>query len=169
VSASRQRGPSLERTLAALALATLVFAAPAARAQADTPPTEKAKEDQFILVAKGEIKGKSLLDAEVICEFRKFIQGVPGADSSRLLTFRFTRDVSADQLREVFRGLVEGHTGSTSAEREALMRTLGPMVKGSTLEFRWGSGPMVEVRIQGAGRRQAEARRVTEAIWSRLE
>jgi hypothetical protein len=159
----------LERTLAALATAALVFAAPAVRAQAETPPPEKPKEEHFILVGKGELKGKSLLDGEVICEFRKFIQGVPGADSSRLLNFRFTRDVSADQVREVFKGLLEGHAGYTPAEREALMRTVGPMVKGSTLELRWGSGPVVEVRVQSAGRRQAEARRVAEVIWSRLE
>jgi hypothetical protein len=37
------------------------------------------------------------------------------------------------------------------------------------LELRWGSGPVVEVRIQGAGRRNAPAARVTEAIWERLE
>jgi hypothetical protein len=102
------KGIVLNRTLAVLAVAAVALAAPAAYAQADLPPPEKPREDQFILVGKGEVKGKSLLDAEVICEFRKFIQGVPGADSSRLLTFRFTRDVSADQLREVFRGFVEG-------------------------------------------------------------
>jgi hypothetical protein len=147
----------------------VALAAPAAYAQADLPPPEKPREDQFILVGKGEVKGKSLLDAEVICEFRKFIQGVPGADSSRLLTFRFTRDVSADQLREVFRGFVEGRPGYTPSELEALLRSLAPMPKGSMLELRWGSGPVVEVRIQGAGRRNAPAARVTEAIWERLE
>ena len=159
----------MQRTFAALAIAALALAAPAAYAQADLPPPEKAKEDQFILVAKGEVKGRSLLDAEVICEFRKFIQGVPGADSSRLLTFKFTRDVSADQLHQVFRGFVEGRPGYTPSELEALLRAVTPMPKGSTLELRWGSGETVELRIQGAARRNAPAKRVAEVIWARLE
>jgi hypothetical protein len=159
----------LDRTLAALAVAAVVFAAPAAYAQADLPPPEKPREDQFILVGKGEVKGKSLLDAEVICEFRKFIQGVPGAESSRLLTFRFMRDVSVDQLHQVFRGFVQGRTGYTQSELEALLRAVAPMPKGSTLELRWGSGENVELRIQGAGRRNAAAARVAEVIWARLE
>lgn len=166
---SRPGGTSLQRIFAAFAIAALALAAPAAFAQADLPSPEKPKEDQFILVAKGEVKGKSLLDAEVICEFRKFIQGVPGADSSRLLAFKFTRDVSADTLHQVLRGLVEGQAGYTPSELEALLRAVGPMAKGSTLEFRWGSGETVELRIQGAGRRNAPAKRVAEIIWARLE
>jgi hypothetical protein len=159
----------LQRNIAALAIALLAFAATAACAQADLPPPEKAKEDQFILVGKGEVKGRSLLDSEVICEFRKFVQGVPGTDASRLLTFRFMRDVSADQLHQVFRGLVEGRPGYTPSELEALLRAVAPMPKGSTLELRWGVGENVELRIQGAGRRNAPAKRVAEVIWARLE
>ncbi len=157
----------MERTLAALAIAVLVFAAPA-YAQADLPSPEKPRDDQFILVGKGEVKGK-LLDSEVICEFRKFIQGVPGAEASRLLTFKFTRDVSADQLHQVFRGFVEGRTGYSQSDLEALLRAITPMPKGSTLELRWGSGETVELRIQGAGRRNAHAARVAEVVWARLE
>ena len=154
--------------LTALALAGLLIAAPEVRAQSDPASADARAKEEFILVGRGELKAKSLLDASAICEFKKFIRGVPGADSSRLLALRFTRDVAVDQLREVIRGLVQGRPGYAPPELEALLRALSPMAKGSTLELRWGSGPAVEVRAQGAGRIEVPAAGAAEVVWSRL-
>ena len=156
--------------LASLAVAALLAAVPHATAQApEAPPAADARtRDEFILVGKGEVKARSLLHSAVVCEFRKYIQGLPGVSSSRLLALRFTRDLGAEDLRQVLRGIVQGQPGYSPEELGAFLRPLAAVAKGSTLELRWGAGPTLEIRPQGAPRSQVPASGVAEALWSRL-
>jgi hypothetical protein len=140
----------------------------ASLAVAAAPLMAQAPAEQFIFVGKGEVKGRALLDSTVVCEFRKYVQGLPGVASSRLLAFRFTRDVTAEQVRQMFRGIVQGEPGYSAAELEALTSALPAMAKGSTMELRWGAGTPLEIRPQAAARVSVPASAVAEAAWMRL-
>lgn len=85
----------------------------------------------------GELKARSLLAAVTLCEFAKYEarddaqQGRP-----RLLVLRFARKLSAEQLQQVFRGVVEGHPGYSDVELGAFLGLLPSVATGSVVHLR---------------------------------
>lgn len=162
------RGVSVRRL--SVALAVVVLAATQAAAAPHAFVQELTFEGvQFSLRGTGELKAKALFTTVTLCEFAKY-EAHDDAQQVRpkLLVLHFARKLSADQLRQVLRGVVEGHTGYSETELAAFLAFLQPVATDAVLQFRADSAGELAVFAAGRQLGSVVAPQLAAALWAGL-
>ena len=125
----------------------------------------------FSLLDTGEMKAKALISTVTLCTFGKYAvrNEAERAAGPRLLRFRFERKLSAEQVRQVFHGVVKDRPGYTEAQLEAFLGLLPAASKGSILELRADATGKLEVLAGEGNHGTVTAPELANAVWAGLE
>ncbi len=158
-----------KRLALALAVAT-VPSAPLAAAE----PQELAETVTFEGVAlareeTGELKARSLFSTVTLCEFGMYTAaGDARPGGPRLLVLRFARKLSAEQMQQVFRGVVDGRSGYSTAELESFLDLLPDVKTGAIVRFRSDATGKLEVFSGDTLVGSVAAPGLAAAVWAGL-
>ena len=117
----------------------------------------------------GELKARALFTTVTICEFAKY-EAHDNTQQLRpkLLVLHFARKLSADQLRQVFRGVVEGHAGYSEVELETFLGFLPSVTTDSLVQFRADSTGRLAVFVASKLLGSVVAPQLAAALWAGL-
>ena len=151
---------------------TILAAAPLAAGE----PAEFAAEVEvggqaFSLLDTGEMNARALLTTVTICEFAKYApkNEAERAAGPKLLRFRFERKLSAEQVQQIFRGVVKDRPGFTEAQLEAFLGLLPAATSGSTFDLRADATGKLEVLAGEGIHGTVTAPELANAVWAGLE
>jgi hypothetical protein len=116
----------------------------------------------------GEMKARALLTSVTLCEFAKYVARDDAQPGPRLLVLRFSRKLSVDQLRQVFRGVVQGRSGYSDAELETFLGLLPAVKSGSLVQFRSDTAGKLAVFTGGTLAGSVVSPGLASAIWAGL-
>jgi hypothetical protein len=117
----------------------------------------------------GELKARALLTSVTICEFAKYTALVKAdPPGPRLLVLLFARKLSADQLQQVFRGVVQGRSDYSAADLEAFLRLLPSVRTGSVVKLRSDPAGRLAVFADNTPVGTIVAPQLAAALWAGL-
>ena len=152
----------------ALVLAVVVLATSPIAAATEPPPFAKDltfEGEAFSLVDTGTMKARALITTVTIAHFAKYVaRGHAEQPPFRLLVLRLGRTLSAQQLQQVFRGVVRGRSGYTDSQLKAFLALLPAAQNGSTLRFR-SNATGIEVFAGDALAGSVVAPQLVAAVW----
>lgn len=120
----------------------------------------------FSLAERGTMKARALLGSVTILEFAKYAaSNQKGNPDQRLLVLQLTRALSANQLQQVFRGVVRGRSGYSDAQLQTFVVLLPSVSSGSTLRLRTRASGNLDVFVGNTLAGSVEAPQLAEAVW----
>jgi hypothetical protein len=124
---------------------------------------------EFSRLGTGEMKARALLTTVTLCQFAKY-EAQDDAQQARpkLLVLHFARKLSADQLRQVLRGVVAGHPGYSETELAAFLDLLQPVATDAVLQFRADSAGGLAVFAAARPLGSVVAPQLAAALWAGL-
>jgi hypothetical protein len=153
----------------ALVLAVVVLATSPIASAAEPPPFAKDltfESEAISLVDTGSMKARALLTTVTIAHFAKYVARDHAEQPHlRLLVLRLGRKLSAQQLQQVFRGVVRGRSGYTDTQLSAFLALLPSAQDGSTLRFRSNATGKLEVFAGDALAGSVVAPQLAAAVW----
>ena len=156
----------------ALVLAVVVLATNPVGTAAEPPPFAKDltfEGEAFSLVDTGTMKARALVMTVTIAHFAKYVaRDHTEQPRFRLLLLRLGRKLSAEQLQQVFRGVVRGRSGYTDAQLNAFLALLPSAQSGSTLRFRSNATGKLEVFAGDTLAGSVVAPQLAAAVWEGL-
>jgi len=152
--------------LTALALATTQPASAAPPVFAETLTFDGV---EFSRQGTGELKARALLTAVTICEFGKYqARENTQQPGPHLLVLRFARKLSADQVQQVFRGVVETQSGYSDAELKGFLQLLPAVKADSVVHFRADTAGGLTVFAANKPLGSLVAPKLAAALWAGL-
>ena len=126
----------------------------------------KFEGEGFSLVDTGKMKARALFTTVTICDFAKYVASdKPARPGRQLLVLRLARDLSAHQLQQVFRGVVEGRSGYSNTQLESFLGLLPSAKTGSILHFRSDAAGKLEVFAGSTLAGSLVAPELATAVW----
>ena len=163
---ARSTMTQLARVLALVTIAATYSVSAKPGAFADTLTFEGVV---FSRQGTGELKARALLTSVTICEFAKYeARDNNQSPRPRLLVLRFARKLSVDQLKQVFRGVVEGKSGYSEAELKAFLDLLPSVAADSLVNFRADSKGALEVFAGSKQLGSVASPQLVTALWAGL-
>jgi hypothetical protein len=155
------------------ALALAVVAATTSAFVSDAEPQPFAKDltfegENFSLVETGVMKARALLTSVTISEFAKYVaREQPEQRSGRqLLVLHLARNLSKDQLQQIFRGVVRGRPGYSEAQLDAFLGLLPSAKTGSVLRLCSNATGKLEVFAGNTLAGFVVAPQLAAAVWA---
>jgi hypothetical protein len=121
----------------------------------------------FALTETGTMKARALVGSVTIFEFAKYATSDQQQNpDQRLLVLRLTRALSANQLQQVFRGVVRSRTGYSDAQLQTFLALLPAAASGSTLRLRSGAHGNLDVFVGDTLAGSVDAQQLAVAVWA---